>query len=451
MTRLLDNKRLPSVLLGVAMLCAIPLIVHFERGIGITRDEWQFILHRNSLSPRVLISAFNGHFMPLTTVFLKVDQAIFGQPARWPLAIASIVAHLAVVWLLYVYMRSRVGEWWAAAGAVLILFFGTGYELIVWPFNFGWLTSIAAGMAAVIVFERDDSTKNRVYAALLLALSFSGNNNGAVFALAIATGLLYKDSRRKTLAVLTVPFGLFIVWWLLEAGGNGPLYAKEWPGWIAMLVEGTGAGVIGNLGGPAGINSWGSPIALLAIVAIAVEAGRRKSFDLGLATALALPAAFILLITFGRGGRTDPIASRYTYTLLVLALMALAETFRGRKLERAGALIVVAPLLAFCAAGNLAVMAKGADGLRQGAMMDKEYATATLSVGPAIAGKVKSNSGDMLFVPGDTPSLYAWISQPKHRRYAYSPAELAGQPPAIQAAVQSIEKQMRAEAAKAQN
>lgn len=444
MNRLLENRRLPVWLLGLAMLLAIPLIVHWQRGIGITRDEWQFLLYRDSLSPSTLLEPFAGHLMPLTTAFLRLEQMVFGGPARVPLAVVSIAAHMAVVALSFVYMRSRVGEWWAAAGALLILFLGTGYELIVWPFNFGWLVSMAAGIGAVIVFERPDSTRTRVAAALLLTLSFAGNNIGAVFALAIAVGILYKDTRRRALAVTLIPFGLFIVWWLLHPGSDPGMHVKAWPMWIATLVEGTGEGLIGHtIGG--GVNDWGAPIAVLAIVAGAVEVGRRREIPVSLAVGLMLPAAFILLVTLGRGGRSDPIASRYIYTLFVLALLALAEVYRGRRMETAGTFIVIAPLVAFCVASNLVVMGQGALGLRVGAAMDKQYATATLLVGRSVADDVSSNQIDSLFQAGDTPVLYRWISQPSHRKYAFSAAELAADP-GLRSAVEKMELQLRAEA-----
>jgi hypothetical protein len=287
-----------------------------------------------------------------------------------------------------------------------------------------------------------------VTAALLLTLAFMGNDIGAVFALTIAVGVLYRDSWRRTLAIVSVPFGLFIVWWLLKAGHDSGLHIKEWPAWVATMVQGSAAGLVGDPPGD-GVSAWGAPIAVLAIAAAAFEVGRRRDFPLSLAVGLAMPAAFIVLVTLGRGGRYDPIASRYTYTLFVLGLLALSEVFRGRRLETPGALIFVAPLVAFCVAGNLVVMSDGAYGIRIGAQLDKEYATATLNVGPAVADKVSSNQGDFLFVPGDTPVLYRWISQPAHRRYAYTPAELAADPGA-QAAVTKMEKQLRDEAAKAQ-
>lgn len=447
MNKLLENRRLPVWLLGAAMLLAIPLIVHFQRGIGITRDEWQFLLHRNSLSPSVLVEAFNGHFMPFTTVFLRLEQILFGEPARWPIAVVSIAAHLSIVWLSFAYMRTRIGEWWAAAGALLILFLGTGYEVIVWPFNSGWILAMAAGIAAVIVSERPDSTRTRVTAALLLALSFTGNNIGSVFAVAIAVGILYKDSRRKAIAITAIPFGLFVIWWLLKAGDGSDLHIKEWPNWIATMIEGTGDGLLGHTPGT-GVSNWGAPVALLAIGAGALELGRRREISHSLATALIMPLGFIALVTFGRGGRYDPTASRYVYTLFVLALLALAEIYRGRRMENAGMLLFVAPLVAFCIAGNIVVMSQGAFGIRVGSLMDKEYATATLRVGKDVADKVSSNQGDFLFVPGDTPALYRWISDPSHRKYAFSEAELATDP-ATRGVIETMEKQMRAEAAKA--
>jgi hypothetical protein len=248
--------------------------------------------------------------------------------------------------------------------------------------------------------------------------------------------------------VAAIPFGLFIVWWLVKAGDGSSLHVQDWPPWILTMIAGTAEALLGHTPGSA-VSAWGAAIAVLTIAAVAIEIGPRREIERSLATGLMLPIAFIALATFGRGGRFDPVASRYTYTLFVLALLALAEVFRGRRLETAGTLVFVAPLVAFSLAANLVVMSQGASGLRFGAQQDREYATATLLVGKSVADKVSSNKADTLFTPGDTPALSRWISQPAHRKYAMSEAELAADPGA-KAAVDAMETQLRAEAAKAQ-
>ena len=70
-----------------------------------------------------------------------------------PFRVVSIAIFLASVAVLFVYLRRRVGEWLALAGAVLILFLGAAWEDLLWPFQIGYFGSMASGLGMLLALD----------------------------------------------------------------------------------------------------------------------------------------------------------------------------------------------------------------------------------------------------------------------------------------------------------
>ena len=68
----------------------------------------------------------------------------------WPYRAVVVALHLVCVALIYVYAERRVGGWLAFAAALLILFLGPAWQVIVWPFEMAWVASLAAGLGALL-------------------------------------------------------------------------------------------------------------------------------------------------------------------------------------------------------------------------------------------------------------------------------------------------------------
>lgn len=440
MNALLRDKRLPVWLLIAASLFAIPLLLRLQRDSGIWQDEWTFLLWRDGWSISDIFSSFNGQLLPLTPIVFNIDRAIFSAGSPGLLTAVSIIAQIAVAWAFFAYARVRLGDWIAASCSLLLLFNGTGYELIVWNFNFGWMTALAAGVFALVVFESGESTKHNVGAAALLVLALFGNNNSVVFIAAILTYALYKESRRRALLVAGPPFALFLLWYFIEGRDDRTFLPRAWPDWIAKVLEGVFGGLLGDIGD---ITPYGAPLAVLGIGVMVYLLARHRTIQPQLAAALSMPLVFIALITLGRGGLYDPYASRYRYTLLLFGGLALAELLRGQRLRTLGATIGFAGILGFFIASNIVMLPEGAASIRRGFDFNRVYATALVKAGPEVAKSTRYKPVDPGLNPDLNDDVYNWLVNRGGEKFAWTPEQLAQQPRAVQEQVQIVLTEIR--------
>ena len=119
-----------------------------------------------------------------------------------------VVADQASVLLVFVYARRRVGGWTAVAAAALLLFLGPGWEVILWPFEIGWLISVGAGVACLLALDRHDR-RGDIAAAALLAVSLASSGVGVVIAVGIAVEILAVRRRPGDLWIVAAPAVLF--------------------------------------------------------------------------------------------------------------------------------------------------------------------------------------------------------------------------------------------------
>ena len=441
MNALLRDKRLPVWLLAAASVLAIPLLVRLQRDSGIWQDEWTFLLWRDGWSISDIFGSFNGQLLPLTPIVFNIDRALFSAGAPGLLTAVSIVAQIAVVWGAFAYLRVRLGDWIAASCSLLLLFNGTGYELLVWNFNFGWMTALAAGIFALVVFEAGDSTRHNVAAAGLLLLSMAGNNNSLVFIAAILVYALYKETRRRSLLVAGPPLALFLLWYFVDGRSDREFLPRTWPDWIADAIEATYAGLLGDVGA---VNRWGTPLAVLGIGLMVCLLARQRTIRPQLAAALSMPVVFIVLITLGRGGVYDAAAQRYRYTLLLFIGLALAELLRGQRLRTLGATIGFAGILGFFVISNLVVLPTGAASIRGGFDFNRVYATALVKAGEDVAKKTTYQPVDPGLRPELNDDVYEWLVNRGGEKFAWTPAELAQQPEYVQNDVQTVVGEIQA-------
>ncbi|MBJ7353650.1 MAG: hypothetical protein JHC98_02400 [Thermoleophilaceae bacterium] len=444
MNALIRDKRLPVWLLAAATVLSIPLLLHFQRESGIWQDEWTFLLWRDGWSLNDIFGDFNGHLLPLTPIVFNIDRELFYPGATGLLTACSLTAQVAVVWGAFAYARKRVGEWIAAGGALLLLFYGSGYELIVWNFNFGWMTAIAAGIWAIVFFESSDTTKNQIIASVLLVIALFGDNNALVFVAAILAYALFKETRRRAINVVATPLVLFGIWWLIE-GTSQAFHPKTLPDWVASMIESTFAGLTGDIGG---VNSWGTPLAVLVVGVMIYLFAKERTIRPSLASALSMPIVYVAVVTIGRGGVADPSASRYRYTLILLVGLALAEQLRGKRLSTPGARISFVLVLGFMLVSNLATMADGAASIRGGFAYNRVYATALVRAGE----KVATNTDFLSIDPGlglntraANADAYRFLTEGGGEKWAWTPEQLAAQPPAVQLQVQEMVQKMKSQ------
>src|SRR5439155_9311953 len=97
------------------------------------------------------------------------------------------------------------------AGALLILFLGTAWEVTIVPDVMTNTYSAAAGLGAFLALDRSDR-RGDVAACLLLVAAICCWTLGLAFAVGAGVWILLESGWSRRLLVPTIPLGLYLVW-----------------------------------------------------------------------------------------------------------------------------------------------------------------------------------------------------------------------------------------------
>lgn len=321
-SRLLGSA--PDLLMVAALILAVPFLFYMQRSTGPYLDEWPLLDDTTSLAPSQLFAQFNGHLMFLAKFALALNETIFGYSARGPLRVVSVASHLALAATVYAFLRTRIDRWVALMGAVFVISAGNGWEIVGVAYSFGWMVALAAGICAVIVFERGVSPRDDWLACGLLFAGLLGSGVVYPFIGGLAVQVLWKDRRIRALRATAAPIVFVAAYWLLEARESGiDPYGPRQVVDFAFEALTQAFGMI--LARP---DTWGPVLFALAAALLARAAAKRDRLTPGQVTVLAIVVLFVFLTGFARGGFIVPGSSRYTFTLQILFLLVLGEFAR---------------------------------------------------------------------------------------------------------------------------
>jgi hypothetical protein len=339
-------RRPATALLLGAMAISSALIIVLGSRLTFLLDDWGYILGRRDFSVDTFLKPANEHLVAAPIAIWKSLLAIFGMSSTAPFHVVSTAAVMLAVWLLFVWMRRRVGEWPALIATVPVLFMGAAFDDFLWfSASISFVGSLACGLGMLLSLDRRDEGGD-LRACLWLIGSMLFNGLWLAFAVAAAVDIALRRNERpwRDRAYLVVlPLILFAIWWLgwgKEAEGS---FSIEHIGTTPLFVLDSFAAAIGALLGlatpapgvaaPSGLD-WGRPLAVL-LGALAVwrcyRLGRvPRSFWVVLAAGLAFWVLGGLLVKEGRA----PWVSRYQLPGATFVLLAAAELLRGVRLDR---------------------------------------------------------------------------------------------------------------------
>ncbi len=226
--------------LVVALLVALPVLV-FVQGSGrwFYLDEWDFLSARSATN---LGDLFRPHNENWSTIPILVYRGIFNVVhlhSYWPYEVPVVVAHLCVVGLLFVIMRrSGVNQWIALLAAGLLLFFGSGYENIVWGFQIGFTGALAFGLGQLVAADHDGPIGRRDGWGLALGLAALLCSSVAVTTVAVVGVATLLRRGWRAAAFHVVPLGVLYGIWYLLAKPSSPTNPFHTPtSQVARYVE----------------------------------------------------------------------------------------------------------------------------------------------------------------------------------------------------------------------
>ena len=431
----IESDALARIALALMLAAAAVLVLHLTRGTTLWFDEWVWVMDRRGSSAGTFLEPHNGHFSLVPIVLYKLLFATAGLDDYVPYRVMIIAAHALCAGLVFVYARRRVGGLGALVAAGLILTLGPAWQNFLWPFQVGWLVSLAAGLGALLLLDREDRAGD-VGAAVLLAVALASSGLGIPIAAGLLVELLWGRRSLRATWIAAVPLALYAAWWLVYQDTEvirGNIFLV--PGFTA---DGA-AGALGALTGLADVRTnadgllmdggtfaWGRPLAVAGVALVAWRLATMGPVPARVFTLLAIPLAFWMLTGLQRAHVGVADSSRYLYVGAFFVVLLAVELLRGVTVPRwpAVAVVVAAGLAMF---SNLGDMRTGARYLRAQAPLARgdlaALELARASVPPGY--DAKSFPG----TPFITLRADAYFAAAKaYGTPAYTPAELAAAP-----------------------
>jgi hypothetical protein len=358
--------------LGAAITVYAGLAIYLTRGTTLFVDEVSLFLQNRGLDPRTLLEPLNGHIVVFSRLVYAIGYELVGPVSPVYRAIEVVGAALAAG-LLFAVVRRRVGAPLALAAAILLLFLGSAWEVILVPSGYPNVYSVAFGLGAWLALDRGDGRGDLAACALLVAATAVSD-----ISLAFAAGALVRvwiEGPRRRVWIPTVPLVLYAAWFaavhagVIPNGGSGAkasnlLTAPNYVFDEASAVAGALAGLNYDFG-PHGLlwvfstsSPYGPPLAALGVGGIAWAARRRRPSP-RLWGALVMLAVLWLALALSFGPGRIPTTVRYAYPSAVLVFVVAAEAGAG---HRVGTRVLAAAygLLVFALGTNLLRLDDGA-------------------------------------------------------------------------------------------
>lgn len=431
-----QRRNAPTAALAAVLFASAVVLLYLARDFTFIQDTWNFLLERRGSSLDTYLKPHNEHIVVLPVVIEKILISLFGMSSALPERLVLTAMLLATAALVFVYVRRRLGPWPAVIAATLLSFLGPSWMILLWPFQTVIVGSVLAGVAALLMLDRDDRTGD-AWAGALLVVSVLFSAIGVSFALGAAVDVLIRRRERGlTRAYLAVvPLLVYVAWYLgwgheaenylsLNNVLHSPVYLLE--GFASSIDSLLGLSTIdvNDMGEPA----WGRPLLIVAIGLVIWGQIKRPGFSPRLWPVAAAAASYWLLAGFNYFAGRPPVAGRYGYAGAVFVLLIAAELLRGVRFSR-NALLIGGAVTVLAVASNLALLRDGKDWLENLSVLTKadtaaiEIASRTVPdefrLAPEIAGTgslIAIEAGSYLDAVRDEGSP------------AYTPDELAAAP-----------------------
>ena len=198
---------------------AFAMLLYLGRTTSFFYDEWDWVLGRREWDLDALLAPHNEHLSLAPVLVFKALFSTVGTDSYVPYRVAGLVVHCGVAVLLFAYARRRVGDLLALGAAATILFLGTAWQDVLWPFQMGYLGSLAAGIGALLALDREDR-RGDVTAAVLLAVALASSSLGIPLLLALAVEVLGRPDRRARWWIVVAPALLYAAWYIGYGSGS---------------------------------------------------------------------------------------------------------------------------------------------------------------------------------------------------------------------------------------
>ena len=340
--------------LGVAVFSAAGItaalwLIDLGRNLTFFFDEWNFVEEaattgywHNVLRPH------NGHPSMIPFSIYEALLHTVGLRHYWPYQVLLVLLDICCGWLLFLLLRKKVHPLVAGAASAVLMLLGPAWQDLLWPFQVGFLGSVAGGLGALVLIDRD-SRRADIGACACLIASVACSGVGLPFIAGVLVEFAWRRRNWRRLFIPAIPAGLFLVWY----GTIGRSASS--PASPISILRSIGSDTATTLGALVGRGSAvGNVLTAVLGAAIIVAFVRSPGRAARLAMATSGLLAFWLLTLVARGVSQDS-ASRYLYPAAALALVAagelpalIARSRRGRHAPGTSTWVTRVSLVAAC-------------------------------------------------------------------------------------------------------
>ncbi len=252
--------------------------------------------------------------------------------------------HIVVVAEVYVLARRESSPWLGALAAIVVAFFGSGFENLFWAMQIGFVGAIGLGLGALIILDgRHDGLPSRtrvVAATALLTIGMMTSGFGIFMLVLVGLDVLFDPRRRRIVLALAVPAAIYLAWYIVYgrsglATARDPFTLQAFLSVPVFVLDGVGT-AFGSVLGVGPILGRVAAVALATgIVVQVVRRGPVPGRALACFGAIVVQYAILGLI---RAQLFDGAAeySRYAYLSGIMALLGLASLVGPRTLPATG-------------------------------------------------------------------------------------------------------------------
>jgi hypothetical protein len=430
--------RNPPVLIFLAVL-ALAVVGTLVATAGMTfyQDTWAFLITRRDLSAEALFHPHNEHLVVFPALLEMLLLRLFGMSSALPEYILLALSLAATAALLFVYMRSRVGDWLALLAAVVVLTLGPAWEVLLWPFEITFIAPILFGLAMLLALEREDRLGD-LAACLFLILAVGSSGLGICFIAGAAAAVLMgpRGTWLRRAYIFGIPVLLYAAWWVgwghdaeshitLRNILASPRFVYDSLAWAMQSMFGLAPAV-----GSEPDVSWGRALLVGAGLLLGYWLLRRPRPQVNrwLWPILAAATANWFLTAFNAFPGRDPSSSRYQYAGVIFVLMIVSNLLSGVRPGKK-TLAALALVMALAIGPNLVALKNGEEILEHQSMLTQAD-TAALE----IASRTVDEDFQLTQPVAGTPSLiniYAgeyFEAVDEYGSPAYTEEELAAAP-----------------------